>query len=218
MLSHLIQPNTLEHAQILDSLGLSADFLSVVGDRILAAYNQTTPNDAAGASGQYAYLAAVRALRDVLGPHGWEPFKRQNLEMVISPTKQMAIITSSGDGLTGLDGDEPRTKNPKGNQTKDFIVKNRNQDFLFPELEPAEPNFNQDSIPTWVLLYHYDRILSEMRMELSLPIHIDISDLRVDQWFTRVRFPAIKFDKTPAPQPYGSAQNFEIEIKRKISK
>lgn len=216
MLSPVIQPNTLEHQQTLSSFGLSAEFLAAIGTRVLAAYNQTTPNDASNASGMYAYLAAVRALRDVLGPHGWEPYRRHNLEMVASPSKQLAIIPSSGDNATGLDGDEPKTKNPKGSQTKELVVRNRNQGFLFPEMEPAEPAFDPDTIPTWFLLYHLDPAMSEMRMELALPVHIDISDLRVDQWSRRIKLSTIKFDHSPAIPIPDFTPDFDIEIRRKI--
>lgn len=216
MLSPVVQPNTIEHRHALDSLGLSSESLGLIGTRILAAYNQTTPNDASNAPGMYAYLSAVRALRDVLGPIGWGPYRRQNLEMVISPSKQIAIIPSSGDSFTGLDGEEPKTKNPKGNQTRELVVRNRNQGFLFPEMEPPEPALDPDKIPTWFLLYHLDTAMSEMRMELALPINIDIADLRVDQWFKRIKLSAIKFDHTPTLPPEFTP-DFDIEIRRKTN-
>lgn len=220
MLLPIIQPNTEEHQQKLHSFGLSLDSFVEIGTRILAAFNQTTPNDAANAAGTYAYLAAVRAMRDVLGPFGWEPYKKLNLEMVKPPSERFFIIPSSGDKYTGFDGIEPKTRNPKGNQTKELVARNRmnrNQASLFPEMEPVIPVFDPETVPTWFLLYHIDR--HEMRMELALPVNIDIDDLRVDQWRERIILEAIKFDHTPMPPTFvpDFTPEFDIEIRRKIN-
>jgi len=215
MLSPVIQPDTFEHQHALESLGLTAGFLTEIGTRILGAYHQATPHDASSAAGSYAYFAAVRALRDVLSPQGWEPLRRYNLEMVTPPSRQIAVLPSSGDKYTGLDGIEPRTKNEKGNQTKELVGINRNQGFLFPEMEPVDLPADPAKLQTWVFLYHVDSLLSEMRMELALPVHIDITDSRVDQWKTRIKLPAIKFDHRPTPISPEPAPEFDIEIRRK---
>lgn len=216
MLSPVIQPNTLEHANALNSLGLSTELLAEVGTRILAAYLQATPNDASSAAGSYAYFAAVRALRDVLSLHGWEPYKKQNLEMVAPPSGEIAVLPSSGDKFTGFDGIDPKTKNQKGSQTKELVSFNRNQGFLFPEMEPKSlPSEDSDAVPTWVLLYHVDTTRAEMRMELALPVHIDTETSRVDQWKTRIALASVKFDHRPTlPIPQIGAE-FEFEIRRK---
>ena len=220
MLLPIIQPNTDEHTQKLHSFGLSVNIFVEVGTRILAAYNQTTPNDAANAAGTYAYLAAVRALRDVLAAYGWQPHKKLNLEMVKPPSGRFFIIPSSGDKYTGFDGIEPKTRNPKGNQTIDLVARNRrnrNQGSLFPDMEPVIPVFDPESTPTWFLLYHIDK--KEMRMELALPVNIDIDDLRVDQWRERIKLESIKFDHTPIPPTFTPefTPDFDIEIRRKVN-
>lgn len=215
MLSPVIQPSTFEHQHALESLGLTSDFLTEIGTRILGAYHQATPHDALSAPGLYAYLAAVRALRDVLCPQGWASFRRHNIEMVAPPSRQIAVLPSSGDKYTGLDGIEPKTKNKKGNKVQEIITINRNQPYLFPEFEPVDIPSDPTQIQTWVLLYHVDSRLSEMRMELALPVHIDLSDLKVDSWKTRIKLPAIKFDHRPTPFSPEPAPEFDIEIRRK---
>lgn len=216
MTSSIIQPGTPEHYHVLNSFCLtSSDFIEL-GTRIMAAYNQATPNDASNAAGSYAYFAAVRGLRDIFCPQGWESCTKHNLEMIVSPNGQMAIIASSGDKNTGLDGEEvPKTKNQKGNKTREIIASNQRQDFLFPEMKPADPIFISDTTPTWFLLYHVDQVNSEIRMELSLPINMDIENLRVDEWSKRVQISIIKFDSTPSIFMKDFTPEFKIEIKRK---
>lgn len=55
-------PNTIQQNEELESLGLKSEWLQEVGMKALAAYNQTTTNDATTAPGSYAYFAAVRTL------------------------------------------------------------------------------------------------------------------------------------------------------------
>ena len=216
MLSPIIRPGTFEHKDTLHKLELTAESLSDVGARILAGFNQATDNDALSAAGTYAYLAGVRALRDVLSPQGWMSHRKSNLEMIVPPSKQIAVIVSSSDKYTGLDGQEPRTKNEKGNGTKEMVRRNRNQASLFAEYETSPEDCNLGAMPTWFLLYHVDVAKSEMRMELALPISMDIDDLRIDQWRERIRLPAIKFDSTPSGPGYDfTGDDFNIEIKRK---
>lgn len=216
MQSSTIQPGTPEHRQALGSLGLPLDSFTEIGTRILAAFNQATPNDAANAAGSYAYFAAVRALRDGLCSLGWESYTKHNLEMVVSPERQMAIIVSSGDKNTGLNGQEaPKTKNQKGNKTREIVASNQIQMYLFSEMEPPQPIYDQEAITTWFLLYHVDLINSEMRMELSLPVNMDLTDLRVDRWSRRINLSSINFDPIPTVHTDGSKTEFEIEIRRK---
>ena len=127
------QPNTTDHQNILQTLGLQEKHLREIGTRALASYTSTTDDDAIGAAGQYAYLAAVRATREFLRPVGWTRYKKkgQNIEFAALPSKNILLCTSSGDKNTGLEA-EPKTKNPKGAQTQRIVNNNAQLAFSIP--------------------------------------------------------------------------------------
>lgn len=215
MLSNVLNPDTLPHREALVNLGLKSEWLDMIGVRILAAYRQATPHDAANAAGSYAYFAAVRAVREILCPEGWQPQRQHNLEITKHLTKEAALIISSGDKNTGmLGGDEPKTKNSKGAQTQKIVVKNLQQLNLFPFLDPLKNEARPEY--TWILLYHIDNAKSEMRVEISLPVTIDYEDLRVVAWKQRIILPPLKFHPKPLPQKDELTPNIEIEVTRKV--
>jgi len=222
MLAQIIQPGSKEHKHALEYFDLSPAICQEVGEKIIGAYNQATPNDARNAAGTYAYLAAIRSLRDILCPEGWQPHREGNIEMVLPVSGDFAITASSGDKNTGRDGRDPKTKNQKGSQTDALISKNQwwpPSGELFPEMESNDPPYDPDQTPTWFLLYHVDSINNETRMELSLPINIDIYTLRVDKWKTRIILPKVMFDGTPIKRTNQQElySDFDIEIKRKVN-
>lgn len=211
-----LQPNTPEQQKTLKTLGINPQLLCEIGTRILAAYNQATPHDAANAAGSFAYFAAVKASRDILCPQGWAPLRKHNLEFVVQLGRNLLLLVSSGDKNTGFVGDvEPKTKNPKGNQTRKVVAKNANQLYLWPEMEPPEHILDFDSAPAWFLLYHIDPKEGIMRMELSLPIGFDIEELRVDGWKQRIILQSIEFNPSPTLPDSDFADEFEVEIRRK---
>jgi len=215
----IIQPGTQEHKHALESFGLTPSIFQDIGARIFGGYSQATPNDVQTAAGTYAYFTAIRALRDILCPLGWELHREGNIEMVLAASSQFAITASSGDKNTGRNEDEPQTRNSKGSQTSELVFKNRNQTCLFPEMESNQPSYDPDRTPTWFLLYHVDSDKDEIRMELSLPIDIDVDTLKVNQWKERIILSEVKFDGTPINKAnqHELYSDFDIEIKRKTN-
>lgn len=218
MPTQIIQPGTQEHKHALDSFGLTLTIFQDIGARIFGGYNQATPNDARTAAGTYAYLAAIRALRDILCPLGWQLHREGNIEMILPASSQFAITASSGDENTGREENEPQTRNSKGNQTSELVF-NNNQRYLFPEMEPTPPSYEPEQTPTWFLLYHVDLDRNETRMELSLPINIDIATMKINQWKERIILSEVKFDGTPINRAnqHELYSDFDIEIKRKTN-
>ena len=214
MVVTVIKAESSQQFNSLVSLGLKAEWLTEVCVKALTAYNQTTPFDAANAAGSFAYFAAVRAIREILCPNGWKILRSHNLELTRNPVAKVRIVVSSGDKDTGIENGIPRTKNPKGRQTRKIVTQNAKQMKLWPHLEPKVIDDQSES--TWILLYHFDAIGSEMRMELSLPVEMDLDELRVTQWSKRIILSPVAFDIPIAlPPEFDPDDGPEITIRRR---
>jgi len=213
MLPVTIKPDTWQNINTLKSLGLDAEWLKEICLRALAAYSQATPHDAANAAGSYAYFAAVRAARDMLCPQGWDLQRQHNVELTKNPENNISLAVSSGDEGTGVENAIPRTKNPKGPQTKKMVAQNAKQ-FILPGMED-KLNWNTVSESTYILLFHVDTVKSEMRMELSLPIEMDIEKMRVVGWKKRIILPPVEFSPPITISESDSEPEIEIIVKRR---
>ena len=116
------------------------------------------------------WLEAVKLLRGVLADKGWQPLDRRNSPLIISQDQRKAIVVMTGDAETGRDSErQPRNQAEKGGVTQSYVEANSQAELLYADaLIQAE---QQDACGTqvWVLLYHYDNMLDEVRFELSLP-------------------------------------------------
>lgn len=207
-------PNTVQQINEIKSFGLKSEWLREVGMKALSAHNQTTSHDATTASGSYAYFAAVRALRDILCVKGWKQTVVNNVEMITHPELDVYIMVSSGNRDTGNENATPKTKNRKGNQTKKFVSLN-NRQMRLPTMERSVANISLNRV--WMLLFHIDTSKSQMRMELSLPVEMDLDGLRVSAWNRRIVIEPIDFSHTPdlnaLDQDFLPELNIEIERK-----
>jgi hypothetical protein len=211
-----VKSDSWQGINLLDSVGLKPQWFTEIGLKTLAAYRQTTIHDALNASGSFAYFAAVRAIRDVLCVRGWEIERQCNLELTVNGDKNIKVIVSSGNEDTGILDGHPKTKNPKGNQTKKAVIGNMKQITFheYNEKFKIEIKLTQDEDlnPTWIFLYHIGN--SEMRMELSLPTKINFQDMRVSDWNQRIIFPSIDF-KPPITFGDQGQDSVEVVVKRK---
>ena len=116
------------------------------------------------------WLEAVKLLQGVLSDKGWQPLDRRNSPLIISQDQRKAIVVMTGDAETGRDSErQPRNQAEKGGVTQSYVEANSQAELLYADaLIQAE---QQDACGTqvWVLLYHYDNMLDEVRFELSLP-------------------------------------------------
>lgn len=196
--------------------GIREEHLMQVGWRGYAARNNATKNDPPSAAGNYAYFATVRAKRELLCPDGWEKLDKHNLCFTINADTKTAIVVSSGSQDVGIAEGHPRTRNSKGERTKDYISDNcdifgfetKVQKIIFPEFQ------------TLVFLYFYDFKKGEIRLELSLPIDMD-DDGHVSKWHKRIILNPIPFEAQP-PNPTRqtdlssvNSQDFDIPVKRR---
>lgn len=209
----VLKTDTYQHVNALQSIGIEkAEWLEQILLRVLYAFNNTTKNDAITAAGTYAYLAAVRAKRDILGHHGWEPEIEHNLELTVNAEYGTRLIVSSGNEDTGIKDGFPATKNEKGKQTKKVVAVNAAQRHIWPELE----NYKNIQIKnTWILLYHIDLSKSKMRAELSLPVDLDINELKVNGWAKRIIIKPIEYNQIRIANDFDFKDDFEIKIERR---
>lgn len=212
MSNTVLLPESFEHQNELNNLGLKGEWLKEIGLRILAARRQTTPHDARTAAGSYAYFAGVKSLRDILRPHGWQPLFKDCLEFVTNGDSSVRLLVSSGDINTGNNDHSPKAKNKRGPKTKKFIDENFAQLSFWPDEHKKDSNAN---VSTWVLLHFFDEKKSEMRMELSLPIYFDDSKENIEDWTKRIILTKIKIDDIAINEPIEESQDFNFEIRRK---
>lgn len=211
-----LSPFTPSTAQMLESHGLpEVKMLEHIGQRMLGAYLDATPHDAANASGSFAYFVGIRAMRDFLIPKGWDLERSNNLELTVNPDTGVAMMVASGDKFTGREGNRsPRTRNDKGSQTAKRVVFNSNQSSFSGEGWDLPLRKTTSEFDTWILLHFVDRKSEEMRLELSLPINIDEYG-HVDDWRKRLIIPAISFGSTLPPITPEFAPEAEIIIHRR---
>lgn len=212
---NVLAHGTTPHFEMLNEMNISELWFKSISERVLSEYNRTTLNDAVTASGLYAYLAAVRYVREVLKPHGWDLYRKGNLEMAKNSSTGTVIMVSSGDENTGNErGPEPKTKNPKGLETQQIIC-NNGQMFLWPEYEQIVTS-DSESEYVWIYLYHIDQRRKELRSELSLPIDMTVDRMKVSRWQTRIILPKISYDINPAiTKPVEYTPEINIEVKRR---
>lgn len=163
-----------------------------------AARANTTENDPPGAAGTMAFFAIVRALRESLIPIGWKKKTISNLSLTCNPATSIAIVVSSGDKNVGIESQysvAPKTKNPKGKKTEDYILGNLDLIETFVEKTNKAHEFQ-----TWVMLYFYDHLNSQIRLELSLPIDMD-SYGHVNSWRQRIILPPVLLDNLLPESP-----------------
>ncbi|MBU1387737.1 MAG: hypothetical protein KKE62_05970 [Proteobacteria bacterium] len=213
MIPEIVTPETKDFTTELQQIGLVPELLREISERILLAFKQKTSNDAAGADGIYAYLAAVRAFRDMLCPMGWSIDRRHNLEIIENRNLKVSISVSSGDKNTGKKDEIPKTKNPKGEQTREIVYQNA-RNSLFYEFDQKHTSIIEIK-PFWIFLYHIDTKISQMRTEISLPLEMDFYGTRVENWGKRIILNTIDFPPSPVLSDPDFVEEVEFEIKRR---
>lgn len=207
--------DNLEYSGIKELRKIGIKELREIGEKILTAYRRATPHDALAAAGEFAYLEGVCSLRNILCPRGWEKKSDNNLELTVSPEKEISIVVSSGNKYTGNEKILPSTRNKKGKQTRRIVYSNVEQ-LHIPGFKKRTKE--QTCYSTWIYLYYIDNKNCEMRMELSLPIQFD-KNLKITNWQKRIILSPIPFDPTSTPVilSHKSAPEPEIEIRRRAN-
>jgi hypothetical protein len=184
-----------EVAYRLAELGLPETLLREAVSVGIVGWLSCTQNHPASFSGIYAWAETIRALRDRLLLLGWERLNDRNLPLTVNPATKVAITASSGDECTGIENLNPRSRNSKGNATRELATSNALQLGLFADMteSPEALVEEAENWDTWLLLSYRDLRAQTVRYELSRPINIGV-DGRVDGWNERIILGEIPFD------------------------
>lgn len=188
-----------DKASRLAALGLSEELLEEAMRFAWAEMDRCTGNDVKAAEGNAGYGKPLRRLRERLLPEGWtNGGPPRGLESVISPDRTFQIVTSSATSATGLEGQMPATKYPKGRQTAEAI-KDDGQLALDVITLTQEP---KAELKTLFWLFYLDLTGDELRHELSVPTHMTIGPKakrgRIDEFGSRIILDAIPLDSDGA--------------------
>jgi len=162
----------------LAELGLTEQILERVVRRADAEARLCSDFDPPLLEGLTRWGRATRYLREELVPLGWSFDNPRNFARTIHPSREFAIVVTTGDELTGVPGATPGTKYPKGLATMLAVTANVQLAFDF----GSEFLLNGAGIVTWFLMIHSDD--REHRVELSLPG--GFADGTITHWAERI--------------------------------
>lgn len=177
----------------LTELGLTVDLVERTIMRAEAEAATCTAFDPPMMAGFIRYGRTVRFLREELVPLGWDYDSPRNFCRTISPNREFAIVSSSGDEATGHPEMTPTTKYPKGYATAQAVDTNGQLGFDFDDLTIEEPLSGDAQLATWFLLYQVDGDV--IRAEISLPSAMDSGS--ISDWEERIILPAFPLNAEP---------------------
>ena len=150
----------------------------------LGGRNDVTRASAPTAAGVQQWHKTVEDLRTLLAELQWHIHEQQNCPFISSPERAVSIVVMTGNSETGKNGfEDPTNQAEKGTVAENFVQQNSQLEL-----------FNRDSFrlakerstetQVWALLYHYDKVLNEVRFELSLPTGFD--NKKITEWGVRL--------------------------------
>lgn len=208
----------------LASLGLDVETLVRAVEGGLADRNACTDNDPPGFRGFIGWGRTIRRLRELLLPLKWTRTNRRRLAAVVNEQKTIAIAVATGDERTGLDGEPPQSRHPKGPGWEAAVDENRLQLELplqevdvSPKTEVSD-DFDDDRQDwvTFVLLLYVDPNSGETRCELSLPKDMS-AESKLDEWVERILLPSIKPEPEPVIEESSPPAPIDVPVKRRTA-
>jgi hypothetical protein len=204
----------------LAELGVPSEILIKAVEASQFARRACTENDAPNFPGIAAWNGAVRALREDLVLESWSRLNDTGQPLIVRPDNALALTVTSADENTGREGEfDPKTNSCKGPRTLEKVALNG---WLFLDMAQEEAArveaINTRRLNTWMLLIHYDKVLGQVRSELSRPVAADEEGIIVG-WSERIILPP--FDVEPefvALPDEGSGPDdgeIDIDIKRR---
>jgi hypothetical protein len=184
----------------LAQLSVSVEQMSKVVLRADAEAKLCTDLDPPNMEGMIRYGRTARYLREELLPLGWDYDNSAGYCRTIHPSREFAVVASSGDKNTGLPQLSPSTKYPKGETTARAVEANGQLSLDFGEdFDLDEPTFPAGK--TWYLLYRVTA--DEIFVELSLPTAIDSGV--ISDWDERIILPPVPRHQPPTiDEPAGA--------------
>lgn len=150
----------------------------------LGGRNEVTRASAPTAAGVQQWLKTVEDLRTVLATLQWHIHEQQNCPFISSPDRAISIVVMTGNSETGKNGFEDPTNQAEKGAVAESFVQNNNQLELFNRESFKLAKENKKETQVWALLYHYDKMLKEVRFELSLPTGFD--NKKITEWGERL--------------------------------
>lgn len=157
------------------------------------------------------WLEAVKLLRGVLASKGWQSIDRRNSPLIISQDQLKAILVMTGDAETGRNSErQPRNQAEKGGVTQGYVEANSQVGLLYEDALAQAEQQEANGTQVWVLLYHYDKMLDEVRFELSLPN--DFHKGYIISWAERLILGSLSNVAEPLePEAEAPSDVFEVE-------
>ncbi|WP_213539615.1 hypothetical protein [Nitrosospira sp. NRS527] len=150
----------------------------------LGGRNEVTRASAPTAGGVQQWFKTVEDLRTLLATVQWHIHEQQNCPFISSPDRAISIVVMTGNIETGKNGfEDPTNQAEKGAVAENFVQKNIQLE-LFNRKSFKLAKENKKETQVWVLLYHYDKALKEVRFELSLPTGFD--NKKITEWEERL--------------------------------
>lgn len=147
--------------------------------------NETNHASAPTAAGVQQWLKTVEDLRTLLATAHWHIHEQKNCPFISSPDRRISIVVMTGNSETGKNGiDEPTNQAEKGAVAEGFVYNNNRQLELFNSVSFQFAKEHQRETQVWALLYHYDKVLKEVRYELSLPT--GFGNKKITNWGVRM--------------------------------
>ncbi|MEU0740715.1 hypothetical protein [Streptomyces sp. NPDC006134] len=164
----------------LTQLDFSVDLFYGALDLAAADVRTCTDFDAPAMRGFMFWSRTNRYIAEGLDPEGWQRTSRDSILRMIHPSMSHAVTAISAKGGVGDLNAKVRSKNPKGAAMARMVEKNGQ----FALLSHDEVLYGRelDQIPTWCLLYEWDK--GVISAELSLPIKMN--GKFVDEWQERI--------------------------------
>lgn len=160
----------------------------------LSGRNEATRASAPTAAGIQQWLKTVEDLRTLLATVQWHIHEQQNCPFISSPGRDISIVVMTGNSETGKNGfEDPTNQAEKGAVAENFVLKNKQLELFNREaFQLAKKNKKETQV--WALLYHYDKMLKEVRFELSLPTGFDKK--KITDWGERLLLGSIPNNPT----------------------
>lgn len=186
-----------EAQSYIEQKGISEIVLRSALENGVYEYQRTSPLHPLTDGGTRAWGAIVAGLRYLLlsQANGWGYKNEYGVSLTYNKMYGMNIIVTSGDNDTGMIEGNPKTKNKKGAATESLVNVNLS---LFDDIPTGELLNNKiDPNETWILLYHIDHKLKEVRAELSLPDGISelTNGIKVTSWKRRIILESISLNQ-----------------------
>lgn len=193
--------------------GLKREDLLAAVVAAVAAVGACTENDPPTARGYDAWRSALRRLREVLLPQGWEKDDTGNFSTVVNHSARTRIAVVNTDDATGNQSRYPVNRSRKG-VNSDRASRINQRVLPFPEWIETEPD--DAVIPgyaTWYLCIYVEQ--NVVRAELSLPTRLDNGFFA--DWKERIMLVSTEDEWVDGINPEGDDDGpvFEVPVSRK---